>query len=184
MSVHHFDMWWYITGQRPVEIRADPFSPAWNASGRAFGYSMRATLADGTHVHYLTRRAMARPQTTWYGDLWIVGEEGALFWNGVGPTVALSRTLPSENYRDHHLATGPVGFVNREGSASAIGPVGQPNRQGGASATIVMVRELVAAMREGRLHPCDIDDNWVSFATAMAAVESAETGQAVKVAAE
>src|SRR5205823_13790726 len=29
MSVHHFDMWWYVTGKRPVEIRADPFDPEW-----------------------------------------------------------------------------------------------------------------------------------------------------------
>jgi hypothetical protein len=47
-----------------------------------------------------------------------------------------------------------------------------------------MVRALVAAQREGRPHPNDIADNWVSFATAMAAVESAQTGRAVRVATE
>ena len=52
------------------------------------------------------------------------------------------------------------------------------------SSTMEMVRALVAAMREGRPHPNDVEDNWVSFATAMAALESVRTGQAVKVAAE
>jgi predicted dehydrogenase len=168
MSVHHFDMWWYVTGQRPTEIRVDPIDPPWNTSGRPLGYSMRATLARGMHVHYLDCRAMARPQTTWYGNVWIAGEEGALFWDGSG-LVMLHRPLPAHDHRQQHLAIGPVSYVNREA---------------GTSATIVMVRELVAALREGRPHPCDIDDNWVSFATAMAAVESAETGQVATVATE
>jgi hypothetical protein len=47
-----------------------------------------------------------------------------------------------------------------------------------------MVRALIAAQREGRPHPNDLDDNWVSFATAMAAVESAQTGRPVGVATE
>jgi len=54
----------------------------------------------------------------------------------------------------------------------------------GVSSTMQMVRSLVDALREGRPHPNDIDDNWISFATAMAAVESVQTGQAVKVATE
>ncbi|HEX2184894.1 MAG TPA: hypothetical protein VHN78_05260, partial [Chloroflexota bacterium] len=166
MSVHHFDMWWYITGRRPVEIRADPIVPPGDGSGRPLGYSMRATLEDGLHVQYFDRRALARPQTTWYGDLWVVGEEGALFWNGVGSAVTLSRSLPTHDYREQHLASGPVSFVSRDGSGGA---------------TMVMVRVLVEAIRQGRPHPCDMEDNWVSFATAMAAVESAQTGQAVKV---
>ena len=166
MSIHHFDMWWYITSRRPVEIRADGFSPEWHATGRRFGFSMRATLEDGTHVHYLNCRALARPQTTWYGNLWVVGEEGALFWDGHGGAVTLARTLPTHDVREQHLASGPVSFVSRET---------------GTSATIVMVRELVVAMREGRPHPCDIQDNWPSFATAMAALEAVRTGQPVRV---
>src|SRR5688572_30117354 len=102
MSVHHFDMWWYATGQRITEIRADPFTPGWMEGGRRLGYSMRATLEDGTHVHYLTSRALARPQTTWPGNVVIVGEEGTLTWDGGGAAVTLKRELPTHNYRDQH----------------------------------------------------------------------------------
>jgi predicted dehydrogenase len=144
---------------------------------------MRAILADGTPVHYFTRRALARPQTTWYGDLWIVGDEGALFWDGGGP-VTLSRSLPTHDYRQQHLATGQVSYVNREGDAGPGAPVGYAGREGRTSPTMLMVRELVTAIREDRPHPCDVDDNWVSFATATAAVESAQTGRVVKVATE
>jgi predicted dehydrogenase len=177
MSVHHFDMWWYMTGKRPVEIRADPFSPPWENSGRTFGYSMRATLEDGTHVHYLTSRALSRPQTTWPGNVCVVGEQGTLTWDGSGGVVTLSRDLPTHDYRDQHLATGPVTFVSSGSGGVTFGPAGA-----GASSTMQMVRALVNAIREDRPHPNDIDDNWVSFATAMAAVESAQTGQPVKVA--
>lgn len=179
MSVHHFDMWWYATGQRPVEIRADPFTPGWlEPRGRRFGYSMRATLADGTLVHYLTSRALSRPQTTWPGNLCIVGEEGTLAWDGSGAAVTLLRDLPTHDYRDQHTATGPVTFVSHETTLGVGGPAS------GVSSTMQMVRALVDAIREGRPHPNDIDDNWASFATAMAAVESAQTGRPVAVASE
>jgi predicted dehydrogenase len=167
MSVHHFDMWWYVTGQRIAEIRADPFNPEWNPPGRRFGYSMRASLEDGTHVHYLTARAGARPQTTWHGNLTIVGEQGALSWDGNGSSVTLSRVLPTHDYRQQHLSTGPLSYVERGA--------------GGLGTTNLMVRELVAAIAEGRPHQCDIADNWPSFAAAIAATESVQRGQAVKV---
>ena len=179
MSVHHFDMWWYATGQRIMEIRADPFTPSWMEGPRRLGYTMRATLADGTHVHYLTSRALSRPQTTWPGNLVIVGEEGTLTWDGSGAAVTLIRELPTHNYRDQHLATGPVSYVSHESAPGVVGGAGS-----GISSTMQMVRSFRDAIRDGRPHPNDIDDNWVSFATAMAALESVRTGQAVKVAAE
>jgi predicted dehydrogenase len=169
MSVHHFDMWWYVTGQRPIEIRADPFNPDWSTASRRFGYSMRATLEDGTHVHYLTCSALSRPQTTWHGVMTIVGDEGTLSWDGNGPAVTHSRRLPSPNPRQQQLAVGPVSYVD--------------NGTSGNRTTNLMVRELMSAVAEGRPHSCDVADNWPSFATAIAAVESVRSGQPVKVAA-
>ena len=177
MSVHHFDMWWYATGQRPTEIHATPFTPPWAEGGRRFGYSMRATLEDGTHVHYLTSRALSRPQTTWPGNLVVVGEAGTLEWDGAGAAVTLIRELPTHNYRDQHLARGPVSYVSYESPQDTVGGPGSA-----VSSTMQMVRALVDARRDGRPHPNDVDDNWVSFATAMAAVESAQTGRPVQVA--
>jgi len=179
MSVHHFDMWWYATGKRPTEIQAHPFTPPWAEGGRRFGYSMRATLEDGTHVHYLSSRALSRPQTTWPGNLVLVGEEGTLEWDGGGAAVTLVRELPTHNYRDQHLARGPVSYVSYESPRDTVGGPGSAH-----SSTMQMVRALIAAQREGRPHPNDLDDNWVSFATAMAAVESAQTGRPVRVATE
>ena len=179
MSVHHFDMWWYATGKRPTEIQAHPFSPPWAEGRRRFGYSMRATLEDGTHVHYLSSRALSRPQTTWPGNLVLVGEEGTLEWDGGGAAVTLVRELPTHNYRDQHLARGPVSYVSYESPRDTVGGPGSAH-----SSTMQMVRALIAAQREGRPHPNDLDDNWVSFATAMAAVESAQTGRPVRVATE
>jgi predicted dehydrogenase len=179
MSVHHFDMWWYATGQRPTEVHAHPFTPPWADGPRRFGYSMRATLEDGTHVHYLSSRALSRPQTSWPGTLAIVGEEGTLEWDGGGAAVTLIRELPTHNYRDQHLARGPVSYVSYESPRDTVGGPGSAH-----SSTMQMVRALIAAQREGRPHPNDIEDNWVSFATAMAAVESARTGRPVRVATE
>jgi predicted dehydrogenase len=193
MSVHHFDMWWYATGQRPLEIRADPIAPPWMEGGRRFGYSMRATLEGGAHVHYLTSRALSRPQTTWPGTLTVVGEEGTLSWDGSGAAVTLTRELPTHDYREQHLSSGPLTYVSHDAPpgqpaglpAASPAPPGVVGGAGGArSSTMQMVRALVQAIREGRPHPNDLADNWPSFATAMAALESVRTGQPVRVASE
>jgi predicted dehydrogenase len=166
MSVHHFDMWYYIAGSRIAEIYARPFDPDWNTSGRHFGYSIHATLENGTHVDYLTCRALAREQTTWYGDLTIVGEGGALAWDGVGSAVSLSTVLPSKNPQEQRLLDESLDY-------SQVPP---------DQATTAMFRALVDAIRAGKPHPSDAEDNWASFAASQAAVESARTGRPVEVA--
>ncbi len=166
MSVHHFDMWYYVAGSRIAEIYARPFDPVWNTSSRRFGYSIHATLENGTHVDYLTCRALAREQTTWYGDLTIVGEAGALAWDGVGSAVSLSTVLPSENPQEQRLQDESLDY-------SQVPP---------DLATTAMFRALVEAIRTGKRHPCDVEDNWASFAASQAAVESARAGRPVEVA--
>jgi predicted dehydrogenase len=135
---------------------------------------MRATLEDKTTVHYLMTRALSRPQTPWPGRLWAVGDEGALAWDGAGP-VLHHRSLPTHDYRDQHLGIGEVSYVNRDTRNTAAPPALFGN------STMSMVRELVSAINEGRPHLNSIDENWISFATAMAAVESANTGQPIAV---
>lgn len=166
MSIHHFDMWWRILGERVARISAEPINVEWNGPGRRFGHTVRATLERGLAVHYLTCRAMARPQTTWHGQLTIVGEEGALSWDGGAGALRLSRLLPTHEVRQQHLASGPVSYV--ETGSAGLGTTNQ------------MVYELAAAIAEGRPHQCDIEDNWPSFAAAIAATESVQSGRAVK----
>ena len=81
--------------------------------------------------------------------------------------------------KTHDLATGPVSYVSHEAAPGVVGGAGS-----GVSSTMQMVRSLVGAIREDRPHPNDIEDNGVSFATTMAALESVRSGQPVKVAAE
>lgn len=170
MSVHHFDMWYYITGQKPIEVKVKPFDPSWSKIGRRFGYSVYATLADGTHIDYITARAMTRPETPWFGAMWIVGEEGSLYWDGDSFDVQLYRATPSVSAGPfaQSLTSEKLDYV-KGGVTNTNGPLAP------------LIRSLAAAIREGKPHVCDIDDNWPSFATAMAAVESALTGEAVKV---
>ncbi|HEX5418157.1 MAG TPA: Gfo/Idh/MocA family oxidoreductase [Chloroflexota bacterium] len=169
MSIHHFDMWYYITGARPVEISVTPFDVEWNPSSRKFGYSAVARLENGVHVHYLTARALARPETPWFGTLWIVGETGALSWNGDSSEISLSRVTGGKEQFGQELRTETLARYNR-GISGTNAPL------------LLMIGELNAAIAAGRAHACDIDDNLVSFATSMAAVESARSGRPARVA--
>lgn len=175
MSVHHFDMWYYITGQKPVEVKVKPFDPSWSKIGRRFGYSIYANLADGTHIDYITARAMTRPETSWFGAMWIVGEAGSLYWDGDSFDVQLYKAAPSPSATydpfTQSLTSEKLDYV-KGGVTNTNGPLAP------------LIRSLAAAIREGKPHTCDIEDNWPSFATAMAAVESALTGETVKVESE
>ncbi|HVA87752.1 MAG TPA: Gfo/Idh/MocA family oxidoreductase [Candidatus Saccharimonadales bacterium] len=169
MSVHHFDMWYYMTGARPVEVSVTPFDVDWNPSSRKFGYSMTASLENGIHVDYLTARALARPQTPWYGTLWIVGETGALAWDGDSPAVRLSRVVEGNDPFGQEVQTDSLAYVDRGISGTNL-PL------------LLMIRELDEAIAANRRHACDLDDNLASFATSLAGVESARTGRPVRVA--
>jgi|GEM_PF-5491606 len=168
MSVHHFDMWYYMTGARPVEVSVTPFDVSWNPSVRKFGYSLTARLENGVHVTYLTARSLARPQTPWYGTLWIVGQDGALAWDGDSSAVSLSRVGAGTDPFVQEIKSEPLAYVDR-GISGTNAPL------------LLMIRELDAAIAANRRHACDLDDNVVSFATSMAAVESARTGRPARV---
>ena len=168
MSVHHFDMWYYITGARPVEIAVTPFDVDWNPSNRKFGYSAVAQLENGIHVDYLTARALARPQTPWFGSLWIVGEGGALSWDGDSSAINVSRVVEAEDPFGQEIQTETLIYYDR-GVSGTNAPL------------LPMIQELDDAITNDRRHACDIDDNLVSFATSMAAVESARSGRPVRV---
>jgi predicted dehydrogenase len=166
MAVHHFDMWWFLTGQPCQEVYARAFDVPWNTTPRKFGYSVIATLADGTHVDYIASRALARPETSWYGALWLVGEEGALFWDGDSAGVQLTRTRPTEIPLDQQLEAETLVWED-EGISGTARPVPR------------MLRSFLAAIERGEPHPCDIDDNLRSFVVSLAAIESVRTGQRV-----
>lgn len=168
MSIHHFDMWYYVTGARPVEISVTPFDVDWQPSSRRFGYSVVATLENGVHVTYTTARALARPQTPWYGILWVVGETGALFWDGDSSAINCSRVVDTPDVSDQTLTTESYAYFD-------------PGIRGTNAPLLPMIHELADAIKSDRRHACDIDDNLVSFATAMAAVESARSGRTVPI---
>jgi predicted dehydrogenase len=150
------------------------------SGGRAALRLHHARHAGGRHARPLPHLARPLPPPDHLaGTLTLVGEDGTLEWDGAAAAVTLIRELPTHDYREQHLSRGPVSFVATAAPRDATGGPGSA-----VSSTMQMVRALVAAGREGRPHPNDLDDNWVSFATAMAAAESARTGRPVRVPAE
>lgn len=166
-SPHHFDMWWFITGRKTRDIYVRPFDVPWNQTGLGFGYTAVASLEGGVQVNYLYARALAREPTSWFGRMTIVGETGTLTWDGEAAEIGLDR-----------VSAGPTGEAIREHEMLAYVDRGLI----GTNAPVVaMVRAFVEAIRENRRNPNDIEDNMVSFATTMAALDSIDSGHPMPV---
>lgn len=100
--------------------------------------------------------------------MWIVGDLSALDWDGETFDVTLPQSLPVDCFLNQKLSREKIGFVEN-GITNTSMPLAP------------LISSLASAIRENQPHSCDVEDNWASFATAMAAVESDQTGLPVKV---
>jgi predicted dehydrogenase len=162
MSIHHFDLLRHVTGRNCLSIYATSFHPHWSwFSGNPTGCAI-LEMEGGLQVSYFGSWVSRGRETSWSGDWRIVGEKGAIHWDGTELNAVLG--YPEDNPRDPKLETVP------------LDPRTLPHIEFGYS-----LYEFAAAIQENREPVTGIDDNIQSFATTMAAIESARTGRPVDV---
>lgn len=155
MSIHHFDLMRFLLGKEPVDISARSFRPAWSwfSGNPSAGASIR--FEDDIHVHYFGSWVSWGKETTWNGDIRIVGDRGAIeiiddavtLWTGEEPAAAVRQEV--------ELAAMP--YEDRAAS----------------------LEDFIASVRTGRVPATAIDDNLRSFELTCAAIASARSGQSV-----
>jgi predicted dehydrogenase len=162
MSIHHFDLVRHLTGRNCLSIYARSFHPHWSWFAGNPAACVMLELEGGIEVSYFGSWVSRGKETTWGGEWRIVGEKGAIHWDG--PEASLVAGQPEDNPRDPRL------------EVSELPPASLEHIEFAWS-----LHEFKGAIEENREPVTGISDNIQSFAMAMAAIESARSGKPVDV---
>jgi predicted dehydrogenase len=152
LSIHHFDLMRYLLDAQPQAMFAKSFNPSWNRAAGNTTASAIIEFSAGIHANYFATSVNRGTDTTWTGNVRLVGSAGAV------------------GLRDMH-----VYHVSEDGVAH---PLAIPVLK--YTAVDYTVDEFVQAIKENRQPATHIDDNLVSFSMVGAAIESSNTGAIVR----
>lgn len=82
MSVHHFDMLRYVTGEEPVGVRCSSWNPPWSWFAGDAAATAEFEFASGARFVYSGSRCTPGLPTSWNADWHVHGERGAAAWDG------------------------------------------------------------------------------------------------------
>lgn len=154
MAIHPFDAVRHLTGQEPVSVYCEEFNPAWSWYKADAAATAIFEFAGGLRYVYSGSWCADGAETSWNGQWRVNGARGTALWDG-----------------DHTpTAEGP------DGAALEI-----PAAAGGPEQIAGSLAEFVAAVRSGVVPDGEIHSNIHSLAMVEAAVQSAESGQRVRI---
>jgi len=156
MAIHHVDMLRGITGANARRVYAQSWHvPEGNFQHHAAA-SVLITMESGVAVSYTGNWATFQPETSWNGEWEIVGETGRITWAG-------------GDWDESRVSIQAFGAAPEAVDLVALPKSGQAS----------LVAAFAAAVAAGEVPESAAADNINSLAIVFAAVESAETGQAV-----
>jgi len=162
MSIHHFDLLRHLTGRNCLRIYARSFHPKWGWFSGNPAACVILEMEGGLEVSYFGSWVSRGRETSWAGEFRIVGDKGAIHWDGTEATLVLGH--PEDNPRDPKLESVPL-----------------PPRKLEHTGFAYSLHEFARAIQQRREPITGVDDNIQSFGTAMAAIESARSGQPIDV---
>ena len=162
MAIHTFDAARLISGQDPLRVTCIEWNPAgsWYAQGASAVAVFEMT--GGVVFSYRGSWCAEGFPTTWEADWRIIGTQGSVRWDGADHPRA-------------SLISGSGRFL-LETRELALPPAPADARVGGHEG---LIRDAVESLRTGTAPETASDDNIKSLAMVLAAIESAERGQAV-----
>ncbi|OQP13056.1 Gfo/Idh/MocA family protein [Geobacillus zalihae] len=157
MAIHHFDILRYILGSEPEEVIAQSFRPSWSwfAGNPAASVFMR--FSGDIYVNYFGCWVSRGNETTWNGDIRIVGEKGAIEMINDEIQVWLGDATGSVETRK--IALHEMPYDDRTTSLD----------------------HMVKAIKENRIPQTSIEDNFRSFQLTCAAIYAAKSGRRIKI---
>lgn len=165
MAIHTFDAARYLLGDTDaVSVYCDEFNPDWSwYKGGGASANALFEMANGVRYTYRGSWCSEGKHTSWESDWRAVGENGTAIWDGMG--------VPSVD-----TVTERGEFMSKTVAETAALAEGVP---GGISGSL---RDFIKALETPGYTPMgECHDNIKSLAMVFAAIESAATGQRVKV---
>ena len=159
MMVHHFDLMRYVLNDTPQTIQAITWNQPWGWHQGDACHAMVLEWESGLRATHVCIACANGSQTSWNGDWSIQGPDGSIDWDKDGTWHShLHRT--DEKVKRQRIE-------DREVKPQAT----------------AMVDEFFASIRENRAPECSAQDNLQSLAMVFAAIESAQSGRKVSIAA-
>ena len=166
MAIHTFDMARMITGADAEAV----YCHEWNPSGSWYDHDASADaifeMTGGIVYNYRGNWCAEGKNTTWEGWWRIVGEKGTVLWDG------------EEDFKVQVVSqTGSFFSEWADVEVPPLDPADKIGSHGG------VIRDFVDAVKAGGTPETICSDNIKSLAMVFGAVESAESGQRVEIAA-
>ena len=166
MAIHTFDMARMITGADAEAV----YCHEWNPSGSWYDHDASADaifeMTGGIVYNYRGNWCAEGKNTTWEGWWRIVGEKGTVLWDG------------EEDFKVQVVSqTGSFFSEWADVEVPPLDPADKIGSHGG------VIRDFVDAVKTGGTPETICSDNIKSLAMVFGAVESAESGQRVEIAA-
>ncbi len=158
MGVHHFDMLRYVLGREPERVMAVCWNEPWGWHAGDAAHVYHAVFEGGLRVTHHSCGCSVGKKSPWNGEWRVEGPLGSLTWEEEKLFVT-----PSHPADQAHREELPL---------DAMPAVGQE----------AILKEFVAAVREGREPECSAADNLRSLAMVFAGILSDQEGRWVELA--
>ena len=167
MAIHSFDQARMLTPGLPARVVAESWNPpgSWYRDGAsAWAAFMTAT---GARFHYRGSWTATGAQTTWECGWRILGDRGAVSWNG-GDEMHAERVVDPDQPSAEHGG----GLMRNLEEIEIPNPIADGYRSEHDGA----IYDALSAIRKGRAPETVCHDNFYSLAMVHAAIESSEKG--------
>jgi len=168
MAIHTFDAARFMIGAAPATVWCHEWEPANSWYRQGSSAIALFEFDDGTRFDYRGSWCAEGLKTSWESAWRFVGTRGSLVWDGL-------EDFRAERATDQPAPGAP--FLRVQESL-AVPPLSEADRIGGHAGVI---RDFVAAVRDGGRPETEGRDNIRSLAMVFGAIESARTGTQVPV---
>jgi predicted dehydrogenase len=162
MAIHTFDSARQISGSDPLSVYCHEFNPAWSWFKHGASATAIFEMTGGIQYAYRGSWCAQGLNTSWQSEWRAFGTRGAASWDGDHDPVA-ARVTTDE------------GFIPPTEKIAVKSDEGIPAGIAGS------LREFLHALRTGETPQGECHDNIKSLAMVFAAMESAQTGQRVRI---
>ena len=156
MSIHHFDLMRYLLKLEPTAVYAKSFKPGWSWFSGNPAATVAIDFEDDVHVSYFGSWVSRGKETTWNGDIRLVGEKGAI--EIIDDKVTLFLVNEQDEIKKEAITLIEMPFDDRTYSFD----------------------NMVQSIIHNRTPETAIEDNVKSFKLTCATIKSAQVGEKVK----
>ena len=164
MAIHTFDAARFLTDADPVAVYCEEFNPPWSWYKGDASATAIFELTGGLRYTYRGSWCAEGRQTSWEAEWRAAGPHGTATWDGVGGHAPVA-----------DIVTESGGFIREAQTYTSEVPPDMPPGIAGS------LRDFLHALDTGATPMGECHDNIKSLAMVFGAIESAATGQRVKI---